>query len=113
MAINLNKSWFDEKYSGRERPTLEDRASLFAGLLKSSDRCRREVNDSIKEVLFQLNQKGRYTPSLHAIAYELVTAIGPAVSLDENLLKDYRAKYRLAIQKHRDENVFSSNFLDS
>jgi hypothetical protein len=46
------------------------------------------------------------------VAYELVYAIGPAVSLDEGALKRYDELYQSAMKKHEDLNVFNSNFQD-
>ncbi len=110
LSRNFVQSWFDEKYSSGRKPTLEDKSSLFSGLLRSSDRCKKEVEEAIKDTLFSLKQKGGYAPSLHAIAYELVHTLGPAVSLDPNVFKNYREQYQSALNKHRDKNVFSDNF---
>jgi hypothetical protein len=62
MTMEPTKKWFDEKYSGVQKSTLEDRSELFKGILISSDRCRREVSEALGEVLFRLNQGGGYSP---------------------------------------------------
>jgi hypothetical protein len=51
MFRNFVQTWFDEQYSSGRKPTLEDKSVLFSGLLRSSDRCKKEVEEAIKDTL--------------------------------------------------------------
>jgi len=110
--MNLDTSWFDKKYMGDEKPSLDDKVQLFRQLdLKFSDRTKIQIEKEIREGLHRLGKKEGYSPGLDVVVHGLLFCLGGFV-LDEQTYGSLKELYRKVIQKHKSERsqAFQSNY---
>lgn len=106
-------NWFDPKHSSGQAPSLEDIARTLnehSLPVVLPDRIRHAILMELKEDMFRLEQKGNYSPALHARVKYMLFSVIPIFNIfsaDNNEYKSYVGLYIKIIEKHRGETNFN------
>lgn len=105
--------WFDEKYKGQIKSSLEDRTELFRQVFKSmniklSDRNKEQIKEALKDSLFKLRMD--FKPSLYTLAYELLFCYAPLLGISREEYDKYLSEFREAISGYKGNPCVSCPF---
>jgi len=108
---NLDLQWFNDIYASGDKPSLEQRAELSGQIqFHFPNRTIRDIEEQLKQCLFEFGKAGGYSKGLQALTYDLLIGILPKTGIEPERLNKYITEYRKALAKHSRESSLTANF---